>query len=314
MQRMFTVSKNKFLERLDALPESIRNLAFSLEIGGVLQSIADAHHLDQKKTDKVLALTAAVFFGFIHRTDLAREIEQGANLDTKIAQSITEEIGRKVFSRVETELDEFYQPALAGEDVRETRESSSPESKPRGLGTPSFLRFKDRPSSVLIPASAGKGASPSNAPFVLHEEKALSGETRKESMRGFSLPFGLFKPKQGEFAPAPRATIETPSDAKAPASKPTKEEGKVVHYSEYRTNLSPGTGGEFINLETFGKTLVAPKVAMSPLIPEQPSTQTKETPLQIKKSESLPPLPKISPLSSGTGGLPNVEGNVVDLR
>lgn len=311
---MLTISKNRFLQRLDILPQPIRDIAFSLEAGGVLQSIAEAHHLDRERTKGLLTHAGAVFFGFVHRTDFAKELGENLKLDPKIAVSIAEETERKVFSRISKELDEFYQPTAGTEEPQESMEArlTAPLPNPEDAF---FIKIRNRlPATVGTPTTTTKDDASPSAPFVLHEEKSVGEGVKKDSMKGFSLPFGLFKQKQGELAPTPRATVEAPSFAKATAGKPTKEEEKVVHYSEYRTNLAPGAGGEFINLETFGKTPATPPVKTPITAPPTTTAPTSEATLQIKKTQAAPLPARTQPVPTRNGNSPKVEGNTVDLR
>lgn len=317
---MFTVSKSKFLARLDVLPDSIRDAAFSLEIGMVLKSIAETHHLDPARTNALTRIVGAVFFGFVHRTDFAKELGEDLKLDPKIASSIADEVERKVFSRISKELDEFYQPATATEEPREDI-SEGPSAQLPSPEDAFFLKIKNRISATAtVPIPPKKEGALPNAPFVLHEEKSVAEGLKKDSMKGFSLPFGLFKQKQEESSPAARATVEVP--------KREVEEKKVVHYSEYRTSLTPGAGGEFINLETFGKTSAAPKVTPSaPPLPDAPlpikapivtpstaAIPAPEATLQIKKIQAAPLPARTQPIAMREGNSPKVEGNTVDLR
>lgn len=357
---MLTISKNRFLGRLDLLPESIRNFAFSLEIGGTLRSIAEAHHLNKERVDKILALSGAVLFGFVHRTDFAKEIGESVDLDAKIAQSIADEVGRKVFSRIQNELDEFYQPILTDEETPENRKNTALTPDSSNFKIPSFTEFHRTPSKTTLvppppPSAPTSVTTPAvTTPFVLHEERGMAENAKKDQMKGFSLPFGLFKPKQSEAPSTPRVTVEAPTDASAfaKASPDKKEEAKTVHYSEYRSNLPSHAGGEFINLETFGvKTRMSPNkeestnitngtsksVAKTPVaqLPNYPVTSSPPTTpissdgtnkadvsnISIKKPVIAPQTNTVAPLPTRTQSVPTknenspkVEGNTVDLR
>jgi hypothetical protein len=315
---MQTISRTRALNRWDNLPLSLKEALSNPTLGESTISIARAAHLDDRRIAVFARLASYVLMGFIDKEDMVRELKESSELPAPTAAAIVDELYRKAFTPLQKDIESVYNPAHDEETDEDEARITSPE-----LSKPSFEipHVTPRTSSSPSPTS-------SNAPFVLHEEKSFGTEIRKESMKGFSLPFGLFKSKQGEIAPTPRATVEAPSFAKATAGKPTKEEKRVVHYSEYRTNLAPGTGREFINLETFGKTSVAPKAvvvptpapavpspAKTPLTPSQtPYLQTKETPLTIKKPESAPPLPSADPSPSHAANSPKVEGNMVDLR
>ncbi|MDP3974951.1 MAG: hypothetical protein Q8P88_01530 [Candidatus Jorgensenbacteria bacterium] len=300
---MRTISQTQVLKRWDSLPYPLKEALANPTFGESVISIAHASHLDDRKTVALARLTSYVLFGFIDAEETVKELRESCDLPTPTASVIVDELRRKVFAPLRREIESAYNPVLPDE----TDEEVGPVSRPT-LSAPSFASSRVSPpvARTSIPAPSLPLSRSVNAPFVLHEERQVGEEARKESMKSFSLPFGLFKPKQNEFAQTTRATVEVPR--KGP------EEKKVVHYSEYRTNLTPSVGGEFINLETFGKTSATSKIA-APLIPqtEQPS-QMKESVLPIKKNESSPLPPHTTLSSSNAGSLPKVEGNTVDLR
>ena len=51
--------------------------------------------------------------GFIHPEDLAKEIKDALNLNPEIANSIADEIDRKIFNPIRTDLEKIYSPAEA---------------------------------------------------------------------------------------------------------------------------------------------------------------------------------------------------------
>ncbi|MEK7087007.1 MAG: hypothetical protein AAB935_01980 [Patescibacteria group bacterium] len=100
-------------------------------------------------------------------------------------------------------------------------------------------------------------------PLILHEEKSPAFAEKSKPAIKFSSPFGFFRSKPtAEEKPAVRAKIEIPGEiTDAPTSgkffsaTPKSDAKRVVHYSEFRTPVSPfdGKSGEIINLEKIGE-------------------------------------------------------------
>lgn len=260
---MLAVPKQKFLERLDALPEMLRSVVFSTETGTLLSFICKNHHLDDERSNTVITYTAAVLLGFLHHTDLAKEIQENAKLDPKTAQAVAEEIELKVLARVKTEIERIYEPSLALEEVSipaPLRVEAAPVPEARAPFSVPFSSAPLQPpvDKTSVPATPAT-RTPPTGPMMLHEEKPMSGEAKK-GFKGFSIPFGLFRSKTAPETPKVAARVEipggaTPSSISMPPPPPKKEEEvRTVHYNESRTPLSPfGQREEFINLETFEK-------------------------------------------------------------
>lgn len=276
--------RKKVEDRFIRLMPELKAALFSYEYAEIIFRASQKNHLSEEKTTLVARLVGRTLMGFVHLDDFTKALRDVLLVDTRISDAVTMEITQKIFSKLTFLIQEAYEPEVREELLPTQRETVNISFSPT--------------------TSRSSPRSSSSAPFVLHEEKSVAGGERKDSMRGFSLPFGLFKPK----APDPitsKASVETP---------------KQVHYSEYRTSLAPGAGGEFINLETFGKTSATP-MAATPLPVKAPITAppttaapTLEATLQIKKTQA-PPLPaRTQPTPTKNESSPKVEGNTVDLR
>jgi hypothetical protein len=110
---MFKISKQQISNRWDTLPMSLRESLYSPEYGKVIWQIGANHHLDDKKIGVVAGLAGYVLFGFIHPEDLAKEIRESLNLNPEIANSIAQEIDRKIFTPIRADLEKVYAPAIA---------------------------------------------------------------------------------------------------------------------------------------------------------------------------------------------------------
>jgi len=261
---MIRVSKKKFLERLDVLPTAVREAAFSPDTGGIISAIGKTYHLDEQRIGTLIAATGAVFFGFLHRTDLVKEILEETRVDTKIAQSIADEIEQKVFARIRVDLDRIFEPVSTEEVETETPPAPSPVEK-RSSIQPSKFHPAETREEKLFTAPKGEG------PLILHEEKGAAAEAQK-GFKGFSMPLSFLRSKMApNAAPKAAARVEMPPTTappprkdespfaqlrkdEPPSARLRKDEPRVVHYNENRTPLSPfGQNEEFINLETFEK-------------------------------------------------------------
>lgn len=342
---MIRVSKKKFLERLDTLSPAVRAAAFSPDTGGIISAIGKAYHLDEHRIGTLIAATGAVFFGFLHRTDLAKEILEETRVDAKIAQSIADEIEQKVFARIQADLDRIFEPVSAEEEVEtEIPPAPSPAEKRIPIQPSQLHPAEIREEKPLAPPKR-------EGPLILHEEKGAAAEAQK-GFKGFSMPLSFLRSKMAaNAAPKAAARVEMP-----PTTPPKKEEPRVVHYSELRTPLSPfGQNEEFINLETFekftpptqsfgrtsppspgyGRASSPPAVSIKPSVeetpPPSPAPPAPPTP-PVPIAEPTPkiitePAPKIvpepqtpAPAKNQTlppvpeGGEPKLKGNTVDLR
>ena len=319
---MIRVSKKKFLERLDVLPTAVREAAFSPDTGGIISAIGKTYHLDEQRIGTLIAATGAVFFGFLHRTDLVKEILEETRVDTKIAQSIADEIEQKVFARIRVDLDRIFEPVSTEEVETETPPAPSPVEK-RSSIQPSKFHPAETREEKLFTAPKGEG------PLILHEEKGAAAEAQK-GFKGFSMPLSFLRSKMApNAAPKAAARVEMPPTTappprkdespfaqlrkdEPPSARLRKDEPRVVHYNENRTPLSPfGQNEEFINLETFekfsppspgygragppspgyGKASPLPAVSIKPSVEETPPP----SPIPAPPIQPAPPAPAAEP-------------------
>lgn len=279
-------------EKYDTVSNVLQTALFSYDAADAVYNAAKANLLNSPKIRAVARAVGHTLLGFVTPTSIAPEIMRASIIDEKTASILAEEFNAKIFSRFLTDIEDAYEPP---EDFRSGMERARTNAPSGAAPIPSFSAPSFAPST------------PSNAPFVLREERPVAEEAKKEAFRGFSLPFGLFKSKISEPGPAPKASVETP---------------KQVHYSEYRSNVGTGNGDEFINLETFGKIpksnapAAVPEIVPAPAKPvvaPTASVPSTESPLTIKKIETSPLQPRPETDREGPG-VPKMEGNTLDLR
>ncbi|MBI2278763.1 MAG: hypothetical protein HYU81_01725 [Candidatus Brennerbacteria bacterium] len=327
------ISPDLAVKKFLSLTNTLQRIIFTYDTAETIHRAATENLLDAAKTRAVARVAGRVLVGFEAPHHIAKTIGNEAILDEKTSETLAREFRSRIFAPIFSDLEEAYEPP---EDFNETAKKIF-EGSTVEANVPSFAEFhRNPPSSPLfqIPIARGENTFPAKdtkqaapAPFVLHDERPFADAAKKESMKGFSLPFGLFKPKSAPFGAVPKATVEAPASVSAFTKTPeNKEEKKVVHYSEYRTDSLSETEGEVINLETFGRVRMntdgtantANTPAVTPPSPPPITISTDEhdgsgmTPpsnITIKKSEVPLPNPPPSP-----GNAPALEGNIVDLR
>ena len=105
---MIKISKQQIDERWDSLPEPLREILYSPTYSNMVWKISEEHHLDDKKAGVILGLTGNIIMGFIHLDDLAKEISLALNLNSEIANSISRELDKKIFSSFNKEINKNY--------------------------------------------------------------------------------------------------------------------------------------------------------------------------------------------------------------
>lgn len=300
-------------KKFKALSSSLQQTIFSYDTAETIYRISSENLLNEPKIRAAARAVGHILLGFETPEKAEEEIKRATIIDEKTAQILAREFHSRIFSPLLIDLEEAYEPPekfMADAQTEPQPEFSFPHPAP-------FL-----PEETVVPGiSTTSPPGRDRAPFILHEEKPLAAEARKETMRGFSLPFGLFKPKKSEPA-APKASVETP---------------KQVHYSEYRTNLTPSAFDEGFapppppppspppaaisrlspvpppEPPKFAQEALAPQI-IKPL-PTDPLAQATAKPIEssnVTVKKSTEPLPKGPPPRSGDS--PAIEGNTIDLR
>ena len=94
---MLKISKQQALNRWDILPDNLKEALFSESNADILWLICEAQHIPEQKIYTIATIAGDVILGFLHSEDLAKEIRTTLNLNPEIANSIANEIDRKIF-------------------------------------------------------------------------------------------------------------------------------------------------------------------------------------------------------------------------
>ncbi len=239
------IQRQKLLERWDALPDSLREAAFSEENSGFLWKIGQDAGLTDDKIKLLSRLASYVYLGFVHADDLHQEIETSLGLDAKVATGIANELAGKIFKPYKDDLKNIYSP-LSGEGQSKPimiSGSATPEinkpvpvqpaSMPTPLSTaPVSLKLSPLPTMpTRMPIAASPlSVSPAftSSPLPANPKSA---EPAKPTPSGFpaSQPAAAFSPEIKPFAPNP-------------ASGPSQPAPFMIHAEESAKPLETASG------------------------------------------------------------------------
>jgi hypothetical protein len=301
---MTQITKQQFLERLDNLPPSLQQALFDQVTGAIIWDISKKHHLSEEKIGIVADTVTDILAGFLHYSDLKKELQSSLNINSQITDAIAEEIEQKIISRYREDIIKVYNPVVTG--VKTETEIKLPQPTKEVVEKTIPLEALSAPESaeqkIEISAAPTKTAEETK-PLILHKEESLAekavAETKRPTIGGFQMFGGFFRGKKA--APREegvRAAVEapTPGTKKILGFIPKKEE-KVVHYSEFRTPLAPfSRSEEFIKVPKEEVSADAPTSAAPPSAPNLP--QKPETPAAPQIPPQIPPRPPATPKRS----------------
>ncbi len=247
---MLTIPQKEVIERWDKLPYSIREAIFSEENADMLENIAQAHNFDEEKLRVFSTNVGDVLRGFIHPNDLTKELIDDLKIKEEIAKAIVSEIESKIFKPVRVDLKDVYKPLVNTSEVNATVSVSQ--------------EYQGEPIKPRVNVQNEETTRLQNQPFILHNEEEVE-PTKEEPFRSVTQRPMFYKPIFSEEykksvleKKAARIELgeETEKKKQSESFKTPMKEGRIVHYSEFRTPLGP-----FENQEIRGLDQTAPEKA-----------------------------------------------------
>ncbi|OGG40144.1 hypothetical protein A2116_01210 [Candidatus Jorgensenbacteria bacterium GWA1_49_17] len=324
--KMIDITEKNLTNRYKTLPPRLKNAIDSLSTFGLIKNISKAYSLTDEDTEIIAAYTAYVLLGVLEPKNLFNEVRVYLPTNEKTTSEIIREINFQILFPLHEELENIYklevhiEKDLEKEGVKlviETKTEKPPvserldEEKPAWTGieikrapTPEEPQVSRPEITVIKEQPTGTTEA---KPFVIHKEEGQRPITEEKKFKGFEFPFGIFDKENGKVTTGEsvKVRVETPGmgederGLQREFAQNRQPEKRVVHYSEYRTPLTPFSRPEeeIIDLQTFTKHEVPPaqpKPAESPKPPvaEKPA----EKPQELKKSS------------------PSIEGNIIDLK
>ena len=107
---MNTLPQKETLARWDSLPQVLRDALVDDANADFLWSTCESEHLSREKIKVVARYVGYVMFGFIHPSDLAKELRDALGIDIRITQVIADAVNERIFKPLQAEIDMVYAP------------------------------------------------------------------------------------------------------------------------------------------------------------------------------------------------------------
>lgn len=207
---MTNVSIPQARTRLKTLPENLQDVFFSAQTAEIISRVGEQNHLPEEKVKRVAEAVGVVLLGFIHVEELAKEIQDRAQVTPELAKTLAASVENRILNSVRTDLEKAYAPVPAEpEKLEEIKKPASPPApvggpptppKPAGVVPKPFIDLSSL-SKIAAPAPTVKPtATPSPTGLPIQEKwktygappkpesGALGGAPRKEDRAGVMPP------------------------------------------------------------------------------------------------------------------------------
>ena len=177
------IPRKQILDRFDSLPKNLRDALLSPNLNDEIWRIGRLNHLDDEKISRLSLVAGRVFMGFLDTDDAVKEIKDYVQLPSALADSITRELRRKIFSFYEADIAKVYSPygaeaAPKTEEIKRTSQMEETAGK-RGVampvpgrlptpGTQAPFAVKETPIKPLA-AGMGPGTIPMPKPLAMEK-------------------------------------------------------------------------------------------------------------------------------------------------
>ncbi|MBI4993847.1 hypothetical protein HZC33_02750 [Candidatus Wolfebacteria bacterium] len=260
---MLTITKQQVLKRWDDLPMILREAIFSERNADILWGICEAQHLSKEKIRKISILAGDVIMGLTHQDDLAKEIRNETGINSEIVSLIVDEMDRKIFSLIKSEIEKAFALAWPSEEIEENLEVGIEAGKPivSDIIKQEIKITRPKPSSAEplkiitteegekiilpkagieeVPQVAPAPVSVAEGPVVLHKEeeavKPIFGEKKSlGDLFGHLLGKKPFEGIEKKDVVSVAAQMEIPKQVEIKESQPAliaeQEKVREVHY------------------------------------------------------------------------------------
>lgn len=318
--------------RYNYLPSRIKAIFDGVDINLKLNKICEDNHVtDEEKKISVFQLTGMVLLGVLHTDDLAGEIDKYLSLNNyKFSKAFAEEITKKIFEPVRSEIEKNYRPITAASaknlatesgvaTIKMTPALTGAEKKPVPLGQ---LDSKDAFAKPLTPPSFSPQPKPTSPSFKppLPAERTIpaSASTTTPNFASKNPPVDLSRKSEEVQVRYDKSAVETQSK---PTAAPIPQSKLVEMKKEVAPAISKeafGMGAEIQRLERAGNELLevlkkreekAPTIVSTPTKPQAPISPSvpKQAPIleTWKSSEGKSPsfsIPKEIKFPTGQAG------------
>jgi len=299
-------TKEEINQKIDILPETLREILYSPELLEKVEAITTAHHLNEEKMRLVAGVLLRLITGYIYPEDLAKELTSRLQVDKRVAEDVAKEIRIKILYPIAEDLRTTHgfhiegapapaQPTVSQVVQQVAPSPSAPPDEELAAAPPTAvlsLAPTLEPEETILKPHLQKEefpAEPLVSPFILHEHEDVEATqetihyTENLARPSFHAPED-YGTRAGEYAePAPAARLELGTQTKPEiyikpkTTRIGKEEAKIVHYTAPDVQADP-----------FSKT---PEPATKPA-PPKPAPQAPKPSVHPDNIVNLKDLPK----------------------
>ena len=283
-----------YVKLFESLPESVQDALLSTEVANAIYNLGRSINFNDKQISSLGDLVGDIIMGVEKESDLRAKLQQIGSSDALLEQPVIKILDSIHHGRNKPQVPDrnivIATLANAASEITAT-ESTSQEPVIGQKLKPSFKEPVTTSSSPKAEAAPGEIIHP--APFILHEEKPIEGTGDLHQNFSIQRPsfykpvFSSEEPRFDAYAKPKAATIELGGgEVKKPlpaSLKTSPQQVRVVHYSEFKTNVDP-----------FG---AQPTISANPVPAATPA---------ISSNPVAAPTPQVPP--------PIHSNNVVDLK
>lgn len=336
---MQKLSKEKYTEIFDSLPENVKDALLSLETVDIIEEIGLRNKLNDASISVLTDLVGDLLMGLVNETDFRKEIETGISVDSTSSGVIAKELIDRIIlplGKEFTRMEESLKPAFAITEAKDMdKKPIILEIKPAETFQ-STINNESLQSNPVPTAPQPQAPAPpisvkpifKDAPFILHQEEAISLKNEPEEVKVSAMRQTFYKPsfseehKVKEEKPV-AAHLELGSDPEKKSEEPkTVGSGgsrvRIVNYSDMKTEASPFNPSENIMIRPEGNS---PQVLIEKTdVPTMSQSNNKQELVQtdMKKKAAVSPENIINLKEENKPGKtekPNIHpDNVVNLK
>ncbi|NTV22659.1 MAG: hypothetical protein HGB03_03840 [Candidatus Yonathbacteria bacterium] len=216
-----TYTEEELSARFEAMPNDIKAVLASADIGHALERIGQRNSLHLDQIGELSIRTTLVMLGLEPRAGYAQTLMDTLGITEEHARLIIEDINREIFNPVRTSLEQIHHTES---ESRYTKEQADDEE----INMPSreeLLKEIEQPSKTqqIMSTSASPIKNEDPVPVhVIHETPSATSE------EGVSLPPSVLKPGEDTTSDLPMIPPET-DVAITPTTLPSILEQKLSH-------------------------------------------------------------------------------------
>lgn len=107
---MINISVEQAKKRFKTLPQEMKDALFSVQTAEIISGIGAESHLTQQKGSELGRIAGLVFLGFLHKEDVAKELQEALSVNSLMANGLQDSLTKKLFYPYVDVLDKIYSP------------------------------------------------------------------------------------------------------------------------------------------------------------------------------------------------------------